>query len=173
MNISASLLFVVKHYSLLCVFLLLSYGAGGIFLKRYEVPENGGRFFLYTSSGIGLITVVIFFFTLFRLFNQTFILSAMALFLTYYVIQRDFSIFLPRKTEAQDKGSFSSKRKILWTLAVFMLFSPFLFLPLYPPTAWDEISYHLPYAKYYVEHNGLSVNPFLRYPLYAHNIDLL
>jgi hypothetical protein len=147
--------------------------AGGVMLKRYSVQENGGRIFLYTSFGIGAITVALFFIGLFRLFHQTFILSAIVLLLISYVVQGDFSIFLPGKHEVRDKGSFSFKGRLVLPVAAIMLFSPLLLLPLYPPTAWDEISYHLPYAKFYVAHNGLSVNPFLRYPLYAHNIDLL
>jgi len=173
MDILATSTFIAQHYSLLCVFLLLSYIAGGVMRKKYIVPEDGGRFFLYTSSGIGIIIVALFFIALFRLFNQTFILSAMVLCLTYYVAHGDFSIFLSKELKAHDKERGSFRRKLIWTAAVLALFSPFLFLPLYPPTGADELTYHLPYAKYYVEHNGLSVNPFLRYPLYSHNIDLL
>lgn len=173
MDIIARLIFIAQHYGLLFLFLLLSYIAGGVILKRYAVQENGGRLFLYTSSGMGIIIVVLFFIALFRQFHRVTLLASVVLFLTYYFFRRDFSIFLPRKPEPQNSGSVSSKTNLIWTAAVFMLFSPFLFLPFYPPTAWDEISYHLPYAKYYVEHSGLSVNTFLRYPLYAHNIDLL
>jgi len=173
MDVFVNLTFIAQHYSLLCVLLLLSYIAGSVIIKSYAVPEDSGRVFLYTSSGIGVIIVALFYVSLFGLFNRSTILSGMLLFLGYYCVRGDFSIFLPRKLKVQDKESFSSQKKLLWTAAVFMLFSPFLFLPLYPPTAWDEISYHLPYARYYVENMGLSVNAFLRYPLYAHNINLL
>lgn len=173
MDVLASVRFIAQHFSLLCVFLLFSYIAGGVILKRYAVQENGERVFLYTSFGVGAITVALFFIGLFRLFNKTILLSTMFLFLSYCVFRGDFSIFLSRRPKARDRGSVTFRRKLIWTSGIVILFSPFLLLPLYPPTAWDEISYHLPYAKYYVEHNGLSVNPFLRYPLYAHNINLL
>ncbi|OGW38796.1 MAG: hypothetical protein A2Y97_01445 [Nitrospirae bacterium RBG_13_39_12] len=139
------------------------------------MPQNGGRLLLYTSSGVGFIIVILFYFALFKMFNKMFILPALLLFLIVYIYtsKRDFYNLKTKTIEDFGKASFFLKRNWHWIVLITILFSPFLFLPLYPPTEWDEISYHLPYAKHYVENNGLSVNPFLRYPLYAHNFDLL
>lgn len=41
------------------------------------------------------------------------------------------------------------------------------------PLEWDELSYHLPYARDYAQHGGLVVSEYLRYPLHAHNFHLL
>jgi len=38
---------------------------------------------------------------------------------------------------------------------------------------WDELSYHLPYARDYAEHGGLVVSEYLRFPLHSHNFHLL
>jgi len=63
-----------------------------------------------------------------------------------------------------------SKRQItigvLALLGVVVVFGPLLLLSLYPPTAWDSTSYHLPIAKLYVKSQGLVVAQFLRYPLF-------
>jgi len=42
-----------------------------------------------------------------------------------------------------------------------------------PPGMWDDTSYHLPYARYYLHAHGISMNPWLRFPLFPHNGNLL
>jgi hypothetical protein len=41
------------------------------------------------------------------------------------------------------------------------------------PLEWDELAYHLPYARDYANAGGLVVSENLRYPLQAHNYQLL
>jgi hypothetical protein len=50
---------------------------------------------------------------------------------------------------------------------------PLLLAPLRPPTDSDELAYHLPYARLWAEQGALTVNPWLRYPLSAYNLNLL
>ena len=45
--------------------------------------------------------------------------------------------------------------------------------PLGPPYGTDALTYHLPYARFYLEQGGLAVIETLRYPLHTHNINLL
>lgn len=45
--------------------------------------------------------------------------------------------------------------------------------PLETPTGWDELMYHLPYAEYWARSGKIEVNVWLRYPLFAYNLDLL
>ncbi|CAN7418998.1 hypothetical protein LJR039_002567 [Pseudorhodoferax sp. LjRoot39] len=45
--------------------------------------------------------------------------------------------------------------------------------PLGPPLAWDELMYHLPHAQQWAETGRLQVNPWLRYPWFPYNFDLL
>lgn len=48
-----------------------------------------------------------------------------------------------------------------------------LLRPLAPPLAWDELMYHLPHAQQWAESGKLQVNPWLRYPWFPYNFDLL
>jgi hypothetical protein len=41
------------------------------------------------------------------------------------------------------------------------------------PLEWDELAYHLPYARDYAEAGGLVVSEKLRFPLQSHNYQLL
>lgn len=41
------------------------------------------------------------------------------------------------------------------------------------PGRWDDTLYHLPMARSYIEHSGITTNEFLRYPLFPQNMELL
>jgi hypothetical protein len=81
-----------------------------------------------------------------------------------------FKIFI----EKDIRLSGSKSKKWYWVFIPVLLFLLYiLFRPLYPPGGWDDISYHLAYAKYYVANNGLVLNPYLRYALHPHNMNIL
>jgi hypothetical protein len=42
-----------------------------------------------------------------------------------------------------------------------------------PPGMWDDTSYHLPYARHYLEAAGITINPDLRFPLFPHHPQLM
>lgn len=58
-------------------------------------------------------------------------------------------------------------------LPVLLLIAAWLVRPLGPGMGSDELSYHLPYARFYVEQGGLAVQEYLRFPLHAHNFNML
>jgi hypothetical protein len=41
------------------------------------------------------------------------------------------------------------------------------------PLEWDELAYHLPYARDYADAGGLVVSERLRFPLHSHNVQLV
>ena len=45
--------------------------------------------------------------------------------------------------------------------------------PLTPAGGSDALTYHLPYARFYLEHGALAVDETLRFPLHTHNVNLL
>lgn len=48
-----------------------------------------------------------------------------------------------------------------------------LLTPLRPPVKWDELMYHLPHAQQWASSGRLDVTPWLRYPWFPYNFDLL
>ncbi|MET0541690.1 MAG: hypothetical protein ABWZ88_08045 [Variovorax sp.] len=50
---------------------------------------------------------------------------------------------------------------------------PTLSAPLAPPVAYDEVMYHLPYARQLAEGGRMAVYEWLRYPWFPYNYDLL
>lgn len=61
----------------------------------------------------------------------------------------------------------------LQVLLVLLLILRWLLHPLAPPDGSDALTYHLPYARFYLEQGGLAVDQTLRFPLHTHNVNLL
>jgi hypothetical protein len=163
-------IFFLQHYSALFLFLVISYITGGAFLKQYIVQENGNRVFLFTSFGMGILILINFFTALFYQFNRLTVGIALLSIPAYSMIKGDLRAVC--SDQGNDVWNFC-KQHWAWIILIAGLTAPVLLVPLYPPVTWDEIAAHLPWAKDYVEHSGLSYNIFLRYPLYPQNIDLL
>jgi hypothetical protein len=53
----------------------------------------------------------------------------------------------------------------LWGLGLIAL-APLFVLALYPPTAFDETMYHLPFARAFAQSGGLPATPALRFPAF-------
>lgn len=51
--------------------------------------------------------------------------------------------------------------------------APFFVLALYPPTAFDETLYHLPYVREFVRTGGVPFLPDLRYPMFPQLAEVL
>ena len=165
--------FIIGHYLIIIAFLFFASLIGEKLVRSCPLPEGINRIFLYTSLGIGVAIVVLFLSALLRVFTVFFISSLTVGFLIFYILRKDYAPFLHEIFIGMKLLGPFFKKHWYWAIPVLIILSPLFLLPLYPPIKWDEISYHLPYSLFYVKHQGLAVNPFLRYPLYAHNIDLL
>lgn len=60
-----------------------------------------------------------------------------------------------------------------WIALAVAAVLPLLVKPLLPPQDWDELAYHLPYARFWAEQGALAVNPWLRFLLMPYNMQLL
>lgn len=60
----------------------------------------------------------------------------------------------------------------LWGLGLIAL-TPLFVLALYPPTAFDETMYHLPFARAFAQSGGLPTMPALRFPVFPALAELL
>lgn len=52
------------------------------------------------------------------------------------------------------------------TLLLVPALAPLFILALYPPTAFDETMYHLPFARAFAQSGGLPATPALRFPVF-------
>jgi len=138
--------------------------------QAISMPNLSCSLFVMTTTGLGVIICCLFLLALLQLFNLKTIL------LTGILLGSVASIFLVRSKiswrQAMGIEKFD-KTDLYWTLPLLLSVSVLLLYPMKPPVAWDELSYHLPYAKFYLQNEGLAVNEFLRFPLHTHNLNLL
>jgi hypothetical protein len=59
------------------------------------------------------------------------------------------------------------------TIALALVALPALVAPLAPPAAFDELMYHLPYARQVAQQGSLGIHEWLRYPWFPYNYNLL
>ena len=57
--------------------------------------------------------------------------------------------------------------------ALILLFCVAVMMSMRAPGHWDDTSYHLPMARFFVEQQAFTVNEFLRFPLFPQNFNLL
>jgi len=65
------------------------------------------------------------------------------------------------------------RSKLVWCLIGFVVVFPIFLLPLYPPTQWDAISYHLAAAKIYANSHAVVFTPYLRFPVFPQLNEML
>lgn len=71
------------------------------------------------------------------------------------------------------RESLGARRLLVLGLAVLGAGLPPLLLGLYPPTAFDETLYHLPFARAFAATAGLPVLPDLRFPVFPQLAEVL
>jgi hypothetical protein len=125
--------------------------------------------FLATCTGIAIVSQLLFLLGLAKLLSPSFMaIALLSLWLLacmrLWITREKSSLIANWKFELQ-KGS---------TGVIFLSIGLTLtWLCIKPPGMWDDTSYHLPYAKHYLQEHQLSVNPWLRFPLFPHNGNLL
>lgn len=134
------------------------------------LPSPELKLFVSICAGIALQFPVLIVLGLAGALTPVFIGGAAALMLAGTIILRRCLASCWPTVQSPDKD-----RIIYWleTLPLWLLITAWVFRPLGPSSSHDDISYHLPYARFYLEQGGLAVNEFLRYPLHTHNYNLL
>jgi 4-amino-4-deoxy-L-arabinose transferase-like glycosyltransferase len=177
MNSLRTYYFIVEHLSVFIVFLAIAYVMGNRILARTSVHPESGRVFLSLSLGFGGISVLLFYAALFGFFYT----SALVIFLVLSVIvlfrKREWVTLLTEFQHSSVKAIELYLKHWNWILPVVLLVAPTVFgyflKCLYPPRHFDDIMYHLPHARDIVIHHGLYLNPYVRYPLFPQNFEML
>jgi hypothetical protein len=125
--------------------------------------------FLATCTGIAIVSQLLFLLGLAKVLSPPFmaisLLSFWLLACTCLWTTRAKSVLVPNWKSLLQAGS---------TGIVFLSIGITLtWLCIKPPGMWDDTSYHLPYARHYLQEHQLSVNPWLRFPFFPHNGNLL
>ncbi len=170
------LFYILWGYTLLAMIVMAAYGWAIPFMGRLslsEYPEKYLFFCLQIAAGIGIIILILFILGLLGFLKFAYILSVLGVGLGMALAKGIFN-WESIIQQLHKITSCHSKLYILIGCAIFfVIILPLLLDPFKPPLNWDELSYHLPYARLWAQNGNLIVNEWLRYPLHAHNQHLL
>ena len=171
------LFYIFWHYLYLAVFVIATFGLGKPLTTELALSARIPVLLLTPlriTAGMGIMIVLLTTFGMFGFFTAPTILTILGIGLGM--------VFIPRLISS-GKGSFSSEylksisdipTSTWWWLALTVVTGlPLLLSPLQPTMEWDELMYHLPYARFWADQGELAINEWLRYPLFAYNMDLL
>jgi hypothetical protein len=169
---------VIYYYSWYAMLLFVSWLIGmatNVSIARYfdkqemSMPNLSSSLFITITTGLGVIIYGLFFLALFKKLNlQGIFLSGLALIILAFIILYRAKI---NRKKSLGLSEFNGI-ELLWLLPLLIYVCGLLMYPLRPPSVNDELSYHLPYAKFFLQNEGLSVNEYLRYPFNALNFQL-
>ena len=139
--------------------------------RSFQIPSGSYlRLFFDLSAGIALEMALLFLLGALGLLTLPGLLIAatMALLASMPSTYAQIANYIP------SAGPFSSQKMSLTECAglaaIFLIIASRANTP---PGYWDDTMYHLPLARYYVEHHGLSLSQYLRFSLLPQNMELL
>jgi len=170
-------IFALHQYALLGLFAIASYGLGRLFTGWLDRTSHLSLFLelpLTLASGMGIAMIGLFVVGLLGQLHATSILVLLGV----GIASAAFSLCGNRRAQGGHQGvrpGFLRVRmeQVLWAAIAAAATLYLLIKPLRPPEAFDELMYHLPYARFWSAQGGLTVHEWLRYPLFAYNMELL
>lgn len=176
--------YVSAQYLQILIFLLSAFGFGQIFARSLKAESGTGLFLLF-SLATGQIVLMCFvqFLGIFGVLNLKMlsvpILAGVSLSVASVLRHQKLS-WMARLCSAgynvrQFVRKISQQPRQKWVFfAIFSLISVELLLrPLQPPLVFDEVMYHLPHVRLWLEQGDFSIHPWLRYPYFPYNFNLL
>ena len=169
-------MFAAAHYAALAVFVLGCWGCGRALLGRLAPPPRRDAWLeaaVAVALGVGLFICAFQALAIFGLFRTGATAALIALGVVAAALQWPS---WRREWRAAPAGSAAAP----WThfdkvamAALALAALPALVAPLAPPAAFDELMYHLPYARLVAQSGALGIHDWLRYPWFPYNYNLL
>lgn len=137
-------------------------GAGASVLRGQRFDDDTESLVLHIGTGFGVVAVVLFVLGSVGLYRAA-VLAPLAL------LALAWPALASRHPGALLDGPRELMRVVLRHRWWWLLFAACSLPALLPPHRWDEILTHLPYAEQWVRAGSLTVDPYMRYPLYTFN----
>ncbi|MDM0014371.1 phospholipid carrier-dependent glycosyltransferase [Variovorax sp. J22P168] len=167
-------MFGAAHYAAVFVFALACWGFGRALLSRIGAPPGRRDVWLETAlagaAGLALFICVFQAIAIAGLFGRASVLGAVALGLLAAALQAPAWW---REVGARERPAPASFVEKLALVVLALTALPALVEPLAPPAAFDELMYHLPYARELAQTGRLGIHEWLRYPWFPYNYNLL
>ncbi|KWT64027.1 MULTISPECIES: hypothetical protein [unclassified Variovorax] len=158
------LTFAAAHYAALAIFVAGCWGFGRAVFVRLGVPVHGDFWLetaMATALGVGIFICVFQALGIAGLLNVPGVLLTVAVGFAAACVQ--FPAWL-RQARALEPGPVLTWVEKAGLAALALVALPTLVAPLAPPAAFDELMYHLPYARQVAQSGTLGIHEWLRYP---------
>ncbi|HJX29832.1 MAG TPA: hypothetical protein VJ885_18170, partial [Thermoanaerobaculia bacterium] len=149
--------FLVTHLLILLTLGATAWVAGQVALRRMP-PARGERLALPMVVGLAVLGPLLL------LLGFLGLLSRGPLLLLLMVVHLA-GLGAWKEIVGETRAWLGDRRRWWMTLGLSVASAPFFLLALYPPTAFDETLYHLPFAEAFVRTGGVPFLPELRYPV--------
>ena len=170
------LIFAGAHYAALAVFVCACWGWGRGVLMWLSPPLRRDAWLEAVTAaavGVGMFICAFQALAIAGLFRPAATVALVTLGVAAAALQ-----FLPWRRET--KALSAHAVDVPWTpfdkiamTALALVSLPALVEPLAPPVAFDEVMYHLPYARQVAMDGSLGIYDWLRYPWFPYNFNLL
>ena len=161
--------FVSSHYALIVVIASISFGVGRRLTRVCIYDSIWEEIAFSTTIGLGVIAYLVCALGLLHLLYRG-VAILVLVGLTVFVIPV-FAHAVKRFLPYRRNSSFWPM--VFAVSAALLLLFPVFRMPLYPPTLWDSLMYHLPIAKLDVQTHSLAYSPYIRYPAFPQLNEML
>jgi len=166
-------MFAAAHYAALAIFVAGCWGYGRALLSRIAAPVRRDVWLetaMATTLGIGVFICAFQWLAALGQFGLAGVLALVGLGVAAACVQLPAWLREVRAVDAGPPLSWIEKGALL---ALALVALPALVAPLAPPAAFDELMYHLPYARLVAQSGSLGIHDWLRYPWFPYNYNLL
>jgi hypothetical protein len=175
--VTAKLAFALQQYAMLGILVVSAYGLGRPL--THWLPKSPGLPLEFTvplrlAGGMAVFMVSFFIAASFHKFTAPVIAVLIALGLFIAIVP--FLLTLQKQGVSGSRPAHSGRLATeawLWMSIVTAVSLPLMLKPLRPPQYFDELMYHLPYARIWAEQGALVVNEWLRFPVFTYNMELI
>ncbi|WP_256330543.1 glycosyltransferase family 39 protein [Variovorax sp. YR216] len=166
-------MFAAAQYAALAVFIASCWGFGRAVLVRFGAPARSDVWLevaMAVTTGIGIFICVFQAFGIVGWFTPAVVWGMVAFGVALAMTQLPAWLRQVRMREVPPALSWLEK---MGMIAIALLAVMTLAAPLAPPAVFDELMYHLPYAREVAQSGRLGIYEWLRYPWFPYNYNLL
>jgi hypothetical protein len=156
LNAPALAALLATHLMALAVLAATAWTAGSLVLRSLNLESRAERLAMAVSLGLALLAHLGFLLGALGLLR----LDVLAVVILGVVIAKVRGRPLTPLAPLGGEGSVGIPVLVVLALA------PLFVLAVYPPTAFDETMYHLPFARAFAQSGGLPLTPSLRFPVF-------
>lgn len=170
-------MFAAAHYAAWVVFVAACWGFGRALFARLAPPTRRDAWLeaaMAATLGVGLFICAFQLLAIFGVFRREATAALVALGVLAAALQlRPWWREVRALRALRGPAAPWTRLEKIAALALALVTLPSLVAPLSPPAAFDELMYHLPYARLVADEGRLGIHEWLRYPWFPYNYNLL